>query len=154
MHDCHKPTLKPQSLLKCYKVTLLLLVFVCKLGGILRSFLLLWFLLSSLVPMCRVFEMRTGSQHLCGVSSVIVYFSQLSNGIACRFPYCFCLTCFYWTCFSFLFEITLMRMVVSLASLSRSLIKQFRDNPHCPLTHQFQALWHPTMLLLVLMVCL
>ena len=114
-------------------------------------------LLSSSVPMCRAFEMGTGYQLLCrafemgtgyqllcGIFSVFLFFSQLLNSISCRFLYCFCLTCFYWTCSSFLFETAPMGMAASLASLSRSLINQYRDNPHCLLTEQFPALCHPS----------
>ena len=109
-----------------------------------EPFFLLRFLLSSSVPMCRAFEMGTGNQLLCGIFSVFLFFSQLLHSISCRFLYCFCLTCFYWTCSSFLFETAPMGMAASLASLSRSLINQYRDKPHCLLTEQFPALCHPS----------
>ena len=38
---------------------------------------------------------------------------------------------------------------VSLASLPRSLIKQYKDKPHCPPPQRFRAFCHPTMSLLV-----
>ena len=109
-----------------------------------RAVFLLGFLFSSSIPMCWAFEMGTGYQLLCGIFFVFLLFSQLLNSISCRFLYCFCLTCFYWTCSSFLFETAPMGMAASLASLSRSLINQYRDNPHCLLTEQFPALCHPS----------
>ena len=66
-----------------------------------ERFFFWWFLSSSSVPMCWAFEMRTGSKQLCGIFFVVLCFTKLSNGIACRFSHCFC-----WTCFSFLFEET------------------------------------------------
>ena len=115
-----------------------------------ERFFFWWFLSSSSVPMCWAFEMRTGSKQLCGIFFVVLCFTKLSNGIACRFSHCFC-----WTCFSFLFEETsvsiLVGMVESLTSLSRSWIKQYSNNLHCPLAQPFRALCHRSLLLFILM---
>ena len=82
------------------------------------------------------------------VFSFLSYFSQVSNSLACRFRYCF-----RWTRFSFSSDTSLMVTAVSLASLSRSSIKEYRGTPHCPRARRFRALCHPSMSLFVLMAC-
>ena len=46
-----------------------------------------------------------------------------------------------------------MVTAVSLASLSRNSIKEYRGNPHCKLARRFRALCHPSMSSFVLMAC-